>query len=56
MRKPKHRRWLHINLTYGVTPLPWLTDVLSKLAGGWPAERLEELLPDRWQVLHRVHE
>lgn len=33
----------------GVSPLPYLTDVLTKLAAGWPKERLVELLPDRWQ-------
>ncbi|MGQ0813142.1 MAG: IS66 family transposase [Gemmatimonadota bacterium] len=35
-----------------VPPLPYLTDVLRKLASGWPKDRLEELLPDRWQLLH----
>ena len=34
----------------GVPPLPYLTDVLTKLAAGWPQERVAELLPDRWQV------
>jgi hypothetical protein len=37
---------------HGVAPLPYLTDVLRKLARGWPADRLEELLPARWQMLH----
>lgn len=37
---------------HGVAPLPYLTDVLRKIAGGWPQDRLEELLPDRWQALH----
>ena len=31
---------------YGVAPLPYLTDVLTKLAAGWDADRLDELLPD----------
>lgn len=35
-----------------VPPLPYLTDVLRKLAAGWPDSRLEELLPDQWQHLH----
>ena len=35
---------------HGVLPLPYLTDVLRKLAGNWPQNRLEELLPDRWQA------
>ena len=35
-----------------VPPLPYLTDVLRKLAEGWDPSRLEELLPDRWQQLH----
>jgi transposase len=33
----------------GVQPLAYLTDVLRKLAAGWPQSRLDELLPDRWQ-------
>ena len=36
---------------HDVPPLPYLTDVLRKLANGWDRSRLEELLPDRWQVL-----
>jgi hypothetical protein len=35
-----------------VPPLPYLTDVLRKLPRGWERDRLEELLPDRWQLLH----
>lgn len=34
---------------HGVPPLPYLSDVLRKLAAGWPDDRLDELLPDRWQ-------
>ena len=37
---------------HGVAPLPYLTDVLRKLARGWDRGRLEELLPDRWHLLH----
>jgi hypothetical protein len=37
---------------HGVPPLPYLTDVLRKLANGWDADRLDELLPDRWQQLY----
>ena len=37
---------------YGVAPLPYLTDVLTKLASGEYATRLDELLPDRWQADH----
>lgn len=33
---------------YGVPPLPYLTDVLDKLAAGWTMDRLDELLPPRW--------
>jgi transposase len=36
----------------GVAPLPYLTDVLKKLATGEYASRLDELLPDRWQSDH----
>jgi transposase len=31
-----------------VPPLPYFTDVLRKLAEGWPQSRIGELLPDRW--------
>jgi transposase len=34
---------------HGVPPLPYITDVLRKLAAGWPQSRIDELLPDRWQ-------
>jgi transposase len=34
---------------YGVPPLPYFTEVLAKLAIGWDADRLEELLPHRWR-------
>jgi transposase len=33
---------------HGVPPLPYLTDVLHRLANGWNRARLDELLPDRW--------
>jgi hypothetical protein len=36
---------------HGVAPLPYLTDVLTTLARGGYADRLEDLLPDRWRVL-----
>ncbi len=32
----------------GVNPYAWLTDVITKLAAGWPNSRLAELLPARW--------
>jgi transposase len=35
---------------YGVPPLPYFTEVLTKLASGWGAARLEELLPHRWRL------
>jgi transposase len=35
---------------HDVAPLPYLTDVLRRIAAGWPASCLEELLPDRWQL------
>ncbi len=37
---------------HNLPPLPYLIDVLHRLAVGWPNERLEELLPDRWQRLY----
>jgi len=33
-----------------VSPFAYLADVLRKLAAGWPQNRLDELLPDRWQA------
>jgi transposase len=35
---------------YGVPPLAYFTDVLTKLANGWSVDRLEELLPHRWHA------
>jgi hypothetical protein len=35
---------------HGVEPVAYLTDVLQKLAVGWPSERMAELLPDRWRA------
>lgn len=32
----------------GVNPYTYIRDVIIKLAAGWPAARLDELLPDRW--------
>lgn len=34
---------------HGHAPLPYLTDVLTKLAEGCDSDRLVELLPDRWR-------
>ena len=34
---------------HGINPRRYLTDVLTKLATGWPASRLDELLPWNWQ-------
>lgn len=34
---------------HDVPPLPYLTDVLGKLAAGWTMDRLDELLPHRWK-------
>jgi len=33
---------------HGHEPWAYLSDVLIKLAAGWPLRRLAELLPDRW--------
>lgn len=33
----------------GVEPDIWLSDVLRKLAAGWPDRRITELLPHRWR-------
>ncbi len=32
----------------GVEPWAYLADVLEKLSAGWPARRIDELLPHRW--------
>jgi transposase len=34
---------------YGVPPLPYFTDILTKLAAGWTRSRLDQLLPHCWQ-------
>lgn len=34
---------------HNVPPLPYFTDVLRKIAAGWPQSHVLELLPDRWQ-------
>jgi len=34
---------------HGVPPLPYVTSVLKTLAAGWPNDRIDELLPGRWQ-------
>lgn len=34
---------------YGVPVLPYLTDIIGKLANGWPAENLDNLLPHAWR-------
>ena len=38
-----------------VNPRRYLADVLTKLATGWPASRLDELLPWNWQDDSAVH-
>lgn len=40
-------------LLAGVNPQAYIADVLVKVASGWPAARLEELLPYRWAEVHR---
>jgi hypothetical protein len=37
---------------HGVPALPYLTDVLQKLADGWKQSRLDELLPHHWKQLN----
>ena len=36
----------------GVPPAKYLADVLPRLADGWPADRMDELTPDRWLALY----
>jgi transposase len=33
---------------HGLPPLPYLTDILTKLASGWSSTRLDDLLPHQW--------
>lgn len=35
---------------HGIPPLVYLTDILDKIAAGWTIDRLDELLPHRWQA------
>ncbi len=35
---------------YGVPPLPYVTEILTKLAAGWSMSRLDDLLPHRWRL------
>jgi IS66 C-terminal element len=37
----------------GVGAELWLADVLAKLVNGWPAARLDELLP--WALMYTMH-
>jgi hypothetical protein len=41
---------------YGVPPLQYFTDVLGKLASGWRANRVDELLPHRWRLAEAAAE
>lgn len=40
---------------HGVNPRRYLTDVITRLARGWPASRLDELLPWNWQDSTAIH-
>jgi len=35
---------------YGVPPLPYFTDLLTKLGAGWPTDQLDDLLPHAWKA------
>jgi len=35
-----------------ISPLPYLTDVITKISSGWPRGRIDELLPGNWKILH----
>ena len=36
-----------------VEPHAWLSDVLTRMADGHPASRLDELLPWNWTLTHQ---
>lgn len=40
----------------GVDPRAWMLDVLGKLTAGWPASRLDELLPPAWAAAQKALE
>lgn len=40
-------------LLAGIDPWRYIRDVLTKLAAGWPASRITELLPQAWAEHHR---
>jgi hypothetical protein len=44
LRELVHRRTC---ARHGVPPLPYLSATLRQLGAGWPAARLDELLPER---------
>jgi transposase len=39
----------------GVEPYAWLSDVLTRMVNGHPANRLDELLPWNWALNHRTN-
>jgi transposase len=41
---------------HNVPPLPYFTDVLHKLADGWPQSHILDLLPDRWQPMPGIQQ
>jgi len=38
----------------GVEPYAWLSDVLTRMVEGHPANRLDELMPWKWALNHRA--
>ena len=39
---------------HGIDPQAYLADILAKLVNGWPAQKLDELLPWAWAEQNRV--
>jgi transposase len=37
----------------GVDPRAWMLDVVDRLVRGWPASRIDELLPPAWALAHK---
>ncbi len=37
----------------GIDPRAWMVDVIDRLVRGWPASRIDEILPPAWALAHK---